>query len=60
LTRHGKIELTLSLSFEEGPWRVRTAAPVETQQDVIVAVKYWDALKCGHQKYSRAGVAYLS
>ena len=41
LTRHRKIQLALGLSFEERPGRVRAAAPVKTQQDVIVAVEDW-------------------
>ena len=39
LTRHGKIQLALGPSFEECPGGVCSAAPVKTQQDVIVTVE---------------------
>jgi hypothetical protein len=38
-TRLRKIQLTLGLSVEERPGGVGAAAPVKTQQDVIVAIE---------------------
>src|SRR5262249_13779973 len=49
LTRQREIQLALGLSFEEGLGRVRAAAAVKTQQDVIVAIEDRHApLRC-HQ-----------
>ena len=58
-TRHGKIQLALGLSFEERPGGVRAAAPVKTQQDVIVAIEDRHAPRRCHQKCSVAGIFNL-
>jgi hypothetical protein len=54
LTRHRKIQLALALPFEERLGRVRAAAPVKTQQDVIVAVEDRYAPRRCHQRCSVA------
>src|SRR6266436_3711176 len=54
LTRHRKIQLALGLSFEERPGRVRAAAPVKTQQNVIMAVEDRHAPRRCHQRCSVA------
>src|SRR5262249_5885274 len=52
LMRHRKIQLALALPFEERPGCVRAAAPVKTQQDVIVAVEDRYAPRRCHQRCS--------
>ena len=52
----GRSKLALGLSFEERPRRVRAAAPVETQQDVIVAVEDRHAPRRLHQRCSVAKI----
>src|SRR5215467_6059122 len=59
LTRHRKIQLALALPFEERPGCVRAAAPVKTQQDVIVAVEDRYAPRRCHQRYSVAEILRL-
>src|SRR5713101_4185285 len=54
LTRHRKIQLALGLSFEERPGRVGAAAPVKTQQNVIMAVEDRHAPRRCHQRCSVA------
>jgi len=39
LTRHRKIQLALTLTFEERPRCIRAAAPEKTKQNVIMAVE---------------------
>jgi hypothetical protein len=54
LLRHRKIQLALALSFEERARGVPAAALVETQQNVIVAVKDRHAPRRCHQRCSIA------
>src|SRR5215471_18533347 len=59
LTRYRKIQLALTLPCEERLGRVRAAAPVKTQQDVIVAVEDRYAPRRCHQSCSVAEILEL-
>src|SRR5262245_38799304 len=54
LARHREIQVALALTFEEGTGRVCAATPVETQQDIIVAVEERHTPRRFHQKCSVA------
>src|SRR5262249_10288968 len=54
LARYREIQVALALTFEEGTGRVCAATPVETQQDIIVAVEERHTPRRFHQKCSVA------